>query len=134
MDLLLKQEVCLQAHTGNMSGLLEPPGGDPLCIYLLRDGGAGEGRREVACQWESPEEETKEVGCQWESPEEQKRDAAVQVDLLMQQLSWTRTGDQLRAAGISHRWSVQHLSVCFCFSFTLVPFGTFWETHTRYAI
>ncbi|XP_056868886.1 zinc finger protein 708-like isoform X1 [Takifugu flavidus] len=75
-----------------MSELLEPPGGDPLCIYLLRDGGAGEGRREVACQWESPEEETKEVGCQWESPEEQKRDAAVQVDLLMQQLSWTRTG------------------------------------------
>lgn len=82
-----------------MSGLSEPPGGEPLCIYLLRDGGAGEGRREVACQWESPEEETKEVGCQWESPEDQKRDAAVQVDLLMQQLSWTRTGDQLRAAG-----------------------------------
>lgn len=93
MDLLLKQELCLQGHTGAMSGLLEPAGGEPLCIYLLREGGAGEGRREVACQWESPEEETKEVGCQWESPEEPRRDAAVQVDLLMQQLSWTRTGE-----------------------------------------
>lgn len=100
MDLLLlQQELCPQAPTENMSGLLEAPGGEPLCIFLLRDGAAGEGRREVACQWESPEEETKEVGCQWESPEEQKKDAAVQVDLLVQQLSWTRTGEQLRAAG-----------------------------------
>lgn len=88
-----------------MSRLLEPSG-QQLCIYLLRDGGAGEGRREVACQWESPEEDRrevgcqwerpeedrKEVGCQWESPEEDNRDAAVQVDLMMQQLSWTRTG------------------------------------------
>lgn len=78
----------------DMSGLLETPGGEQLCIYLLRDGGAGEGRREVACQWESPHEDRKEVGCQWESPHEEKRDAAVQVDLLMQQLSWTRTGEQ----------------------------------------
>lgn len=78
---------------GDMSGLLETPGGEQLCIYLLRDGGAGEGRREVGCQWEGPQQDTKEVGCQWESPQEQKRDAAVQVDLLMQQLSWTRTGE-----------------------------------------
>lgn len=79
--------------TGSMSELLEPPGGEQLCIYLLRDGGASEGRREVGCQWESPGEDKKEVGCQWESPVEQKRDAAVQVDLLMQQLSWKRTGE-----------------------------------------
>lgn len=79
--------------TEDMSGLLETAGGERLCVCLLRDGGAGPGRREVACQWEGPEEDTKEVGCQWESPAEDKRDAAVQVDLLVQQLSWTRTGE-----------------------------------------
>ena len=64
-----------------------------------------EERREVGCQWESPEEERREVGCQWESPEEERRevgcqsdsaerrDAAVQVDLLNQQLSWRHTGE-----------------------------------------
>uniref|UniRef100_UPI0037E88DA6 uncharacterized protein n=1 Tax=Semicossyphus pulcher TaxID=241346 RepID=UPI0037E88DA6 len=50
-----------------------------------------EGRREVGCQWECPEEEErKEVGCQSDSAE--RRDAAVQVDLLTQQLSWRHTG------------------------------------------
>lgn len=126
-----------------MSGLLEPPGAEPLRIYLLREGGAGEGRREVACQWESPEEEEKkEVGCQWESPAEQKRDAAVQVDLLMQQLSWTRTGAIGRRGGgvrLSPSESLQHFkcrSVCLL-PFQL-PFCPFWtvsvagrETHTR---
>lgn len=43
-------------------------------------------RREVGCQWESPEEERREVGCQNDSVE--RRDAAVQVDVLTQQLSW----------------------------------------------
>lgn len=47
-------------------------------------------RREVGCQWESPEEERREVGCQSDSAE--RRDAAVQVDLLTQQLSWRHTG------------------------------------------
>lgn len=49
-----------------------------------------ERRREVGCQWESPEEERREVGCQSESAE--RRDAAVQVDLLSQQLSWRHSG------------------------------------------
>ncbi|KAM8731532.1 uncharacterized protein AB9X84_025887 isoform 2-T2 [Acanthopagrus schlegelii] len=49
-----------------------------------------EERREVGCQWESPEEERREVGCQSDSAE--RRDAAVQVDLLNQQLSWRHTG------------------------------------------
>ncbi|XP_049912358.1 uncharacterized protein LOC126397544 [Epinephelus moara] len=47
-------------------------------------------RREVGCQWESPQEERREVGCQSDSAE--RRDAAVQVDLLTQQLSWRHTG------------------------------------------
>ncbi|KAK1884879.1 Zinc finger protein 708 [Dissostichus eleginoides] len=53
--------------------------GEPLCELLLR---GEETRREVGCQWESPEEETrkeetrKEVGCQSDSAE--RRDAAVQ--------------------------------------------------------
>lgn len=78
---------------GNMSsGLLESPeGGEPLCVFLLRDGGEERRRREVGCQWESPEEERREVGCQSEAAE--RRDAAVQVDLLTQQLSWTHTGE-----------------------------------------
>lgn len=41
------------------------------------------GRKEVGCQWESPEgeirEERREVGCQSESAE--SRDVAVQVDI-----------------------------------------------------
>lgn len=46
----------------------------------------------MGCQWESPEEEQrKEVGCQSDSAE--RKDAAVQVDLLTQQLSWTHTGE-----------------------------------------
>ncbi|TDG97608.1 hypothetical protein EPR50_G00228060 [Perca flavescens] len=49
----------------------------------------GRRRKEVGCQWESPEEERKEVGSQSDSAE--SRDAAVQVDLLTQQLSWTHT-------------------------------------------
>ncbi|CAJ1081589.1 zinc finger protein 436-like [Xyrichtys novacula] len=83
-----------------MSELVEPPGGEQLCVYLLRgeeeeeergEEEEKEGRREVGCQWESPEdEEKKEVGCQSDSAE--RRDAAVQVDLLTQQLSWTHTG------------------------------------------
>lgn len=82
---------------GNMSsGLLEPPGGgEQLCVFLVRGEGGDEERgrsREVGCQWESPEEEQrKEVGCQSDSAE--RRDAAVQVDLLTQQLSWTHTGE-----------------------------------------
>ncbi|KAM6971551.1 zinc finger Y-chromosomal protein 1-like, partial [Tautogolabrus adspersus] len=64
--------------------------------FLLRGEGEeeeGEKRREVGCQWESPdeeEEERREVGCQSDSAE--RRDAAVQVDLLTQQLSWRHTG------------------------------------------
>ncbi|XP_028288871.1 zinc finger protein 2-like [Parambassis ranga] len=77
------------------SGLLEPPaGGEQLCVFLLRDGGDkdedGVRRREVACQWERPEEECREVGCQSDSAE--RRDAGVQVDLLTQQLSWRHSG------------------------------------------
>ncbi|KAF7643136.1 hypothetical protein LDENG_00244470, partial [Lucifuga dentata] len=48
-------------------------------------------RKEVGCQWESPKE-TREVGCQSETAE--RRDAAVQVDLLSQQLTWRQTGCQ----------------------------------------
>lgn len=59
---------------------------------LLLRGEQEQGRkREVGCQWESPEEERREVGCQSDSAE--RRDAAVQVDLLTQQLGWTRTGE-----------------------------------------
>ncbi|XP_023182432.1 endothelial zinc finger protein induced by tumor necrosis factor alpha-like [Xiphophorus maculatus] len=76
---------------------MEPPGGgQELCILLLRQGG----RREVGCQWESPEEEEetrKEVGCQ--SCRAETREAAVQVDLLGQNqnllgqnLSWRHSG------------------------------------------
>uniref|UniRef100_UPI0037E77A70 zinc finger protein ZFP2-like n=1 Tax=Semicossyphus pulcher TaxID=241346 RepID=UPI0037E77A70 len=74
------------------SGLLDPPGGEQLCVLLLGAKGEEEEegrRREVGCQWESPEER-KEVGCQSDSAE--RRDAAVQVDLLTQQLSWRHTG------------------------------------------
>lgn len=39
----------------------------------------------MGCQWESPEEDRREVACQSDSAE--TRDAAVQVDLLTQQLS-----------------------------------------------
>ncbi|CAI5671251.1 unnamed protein product [Oreochromis niloticus] len=46
--------------------------------------------KEVGCQWESPEEDRKEVGCQSQAVE--RRDAAVQVDLLTQQLSWRHSG------------------------------------------
>lgn len=75
------------------SGLLEPPG-EQLCVFLLRHEGEEEEaelRREVGCQWESQEEEKKEVGCQSEPPAE-RRDAAIQVDLLGQQLGWTHSG------------------------------------------
>ncbi|XP_054479132.1 zinc finger protein 497-like [Anoplopoma fimbria] len=75
------------------SGLLQPPGGEQLCVFLLGDEGEEERRRrrkEVGCQWESPEEERREVGCQSDSAE--RRDAAVQVDLLTQQISWRHTG------------------------------------------
>ncbi|XP_071340347.1 zinc finger protein ZFP2-like [Trachinotus anak] len=73
---------------------MEPPGAEQLCVFLLRDEGEEEEeevrRREVGCQWESPEEERREVGCQSDSAE--RRDAAVQVDLLTQQLSWRHSG------------------------------------------
>ncbi|XP_035474667.1 endothelial zinc finger protein induced by tumor necrosis factor alpha-like [Scophthalmus maximus] len=62
------------------SGLVAPPGGgEQLCVFMLR---AEEEvrRREVGCQWESPER--REVGCQSDATE--RRDAAVQVDLLDQ--------------------------------------------------
>ncbi|XP_068437424.1 endothelial zinc finger protein induced by tumor necrosis factor alpha-like [Clinocottus analis] len=88
------------------SGLLEPPAGGPLGVFLLRDEEEEEEqrRREVGCQWENPEEDRREVGCQSDSAErrdagvqvdlltQQKRDAGVQVDLLTQQLSWRHTG------------------------------------------
>uniref|UniRef100_A0A3Q3JI75 C2H2-type domain-containing protein n=1 Tax=Monopterus albus TaxID=43700 RepID=A0A3Q3JI75_MONAL len=71
------------------SGLLAPPGGgDQLCVFLLRAEGQQEEearKKEVGCQWESPEEDRREVGCQSDSAE--RRDAAVQVDL-----SWTHSG------------------------------------------
>ncbi|XP_074549065.1 zinc finger Y-chromosomal protein 1-like isoform X2 [Halichoeres trimaculatus] len=70
------------------SGLLEPPVGEQLCVYLLKE---EEMRKEVGCQWESPEkEERRDVGCQSDAAE--RRDAAVQVDLLTQQLSWRHKG------------------------------------------
>ena len=79
-------------------GLLEPPEGEELCVLLLRgEQEAGRRRREVGCQWESPpeqqeqQEQRREVGCQSEPAD--RRDAAVQVDLLTQQLGWTRTGE-----------------------------------------
>lgn len=46
-------------------------------------------RREVGCQWESPQER-REVGCQSDAAE--RRDAGVQVDLLTQQLTWSHSG------------------------------------------
>ncbi|XP_037552902.1 zinc finger protein 436-like, partial [Nematolebias whitei] len=69
---------------------MEAPGGrEQLCVLLL--GGEEGKRRDVGCQWESPEEERrKEVGCQSDFTE--TRDASVQVDLLTQQLSWTHSG------------------------------------------
>lgn len=79
---------------------MEPPGGGgedeggQFCGFLLRDGKEVT-RREVGCQWESPEEERKEVGCQSDLAE--MRDAGVQVDLLTQQLSWRHPGE---AAGV----------------------------------
>ncbi len=79
------------------SGLLEPPGGgEPLCVFLLGAEGEDEeeSRREVGCQWESPEEQRREVGCQSDAAE--RRDAAVQVDLLTQQLGWRHTGESHR--------------------------------------
>ncbi|KAM4718697.1 zinc finger Y-chromosomal protein 1-like isoform 1-T2 [Anableps anableps] len=73
---------------------MEPPGGgEKLCIFLLGDRGEEVSRREVGCQWESPEEEEdtrKEVGCQ--SCCAETRDAGVQVDLLGQNLSWRHSG------------------------------------------
>ncbi|XP_041669533.1 zinc finger protein 436-like [Cheilinus undulatus] len=85
--LVMKPEWCVKMS----SGLLESPEGDQLCAFLLRGGGEGERWKEVGCQWENPEEEQRrEVGCQSESAE--RRDAAVQVDLLTQQLSWRHTG------------------------------------------
>ncbi|XP_034428311.1 zinc finger protein 70-like [Hippoglossus hippoglossus] len=53
------------------SGLVAPPGGgEEICEW----------RREVGCQWESPQQETREVGCQSDSAP--RRDAGVQVDLM----------------------------------------------------
>ncbi|XP_013889097.1 zinc finger protein 436 [Austrofundulus limnaeus] len=66
-------------------------GGEQLCVLLL--GHEEVKRREVGCQWESPEEEVrKEVGCQSDSKE--TRDASVQVDLLTQQLTWSHSGSK----------------------------------------
>ncbi|XP_026218048.1 zinc finger protein 708-like isoform X2 [Anabas testudineus] len=66
--------------------LLEPSAeAEQLCVFLLRAEGEEVKKREVGCQWESPEEERKEVGCQSEPAE--RKDAAVQVDF-----SWTPTG------------------------------------------
>ena len=63
------------------SGLVAPPGGgEEICAFLLRlEGENGVRRREVGCQWESPQQETREVGCQSDSAP--RRDAGVQVDL-----------------------------------------------------
>ncbi|XP_047423814.1 zinc finger protein 596-like [Mugil cephalus] len=81
------------------SGLLQPPGEggeeqqqQQLCVLLLGKEQKQEEevvrRKEVGCQWESPEEEERrEVGCQSDSAE--TRDAGVQVDLLTQQIGWT---------------------------------------------
>ncbi|XP_060949877.1 endothelial zinc finger protein induced by tumor necrosis factor alpha-like [Limanda limanda] len=53
------------------SGLVAPPGGGgELCEW----------RREVGCQWECPQQDTREVGCQSDSAP--RRDAGVQVDLM----------------------------------------------------
>lgn len=70
---------------------MEAPGGrEQLCVLLL--GEEMGKRRDVGCQWESPEEERrKEVGCQ--SDFTQTRDASVQVDLLTHQLSWRHPGE-----------------------------------------
>lgn len=75
------------------SGVLETPGGaEQLCVLLL-SGVAEEQeevkRREVGCQWESPEER-REVGCQSDTLE--RRDAGIQVDLLTHQMSWRHSG------------------------------------------
>ncbi|KAM9839817.1 zinc finger Y-chromosomal protein 1-like [Aulostomus maculatus] len=72
------------------SGLLGPPGSEQLCVFLLRAEEGAVRRREVGCQWESPEEDKREVGCQSDVTE--RRDAGVQVDLLTQQLSWRHSG------------------------------------------
>ncbi|XP_039859788.1 endothelial zinc finger protein induced by tumor necrosis factor alpha-like [Simochromis diagramma] len=68
---------------------MEPPAEEKQ-LFLLGAAGEEERRKEVGCQWESPEEDRKEVGCQSEAAE--RRDAAVQVDLLSQQLSWRHSG------------------------------------------
>ncbi|XP_069033687.1 zinc finger protein 497-like isoform X1 [Embiotoca jacksoni] len=71
--------------------LMEPPaGGEQLCVLLVSDRQEEVRKREVGCQWESPEEQRREVGCQSDSAE--RRDAGVQVDLLTQQLSWRHSG------------------------------------------
>lgn len=69
---------------------MEPPAEEKQ-LFLLGAAGEEERRKEVGCQWESPEEDRKEVGCQSEAAE--RRDAAVQVDLLSQQLSWRHSGE-----------------------------------------
>ncbi|KAF7656616.1 hypothetical protein LDENG_00038980 [Lucifuga dentata] len=66
---------------------MEPPAAE-MCVFLLRGEEEEERRKEVGCQWESPADR-KEVGCQSETAE--RRDAAVQVDLLSQQLTWRQT-------------------------------------------
>ncbi|XP_063768291.1 trichohyalin-like [Eleginops maclovinus] len=70
-------------------------------------------RKEVGCQWESPYEEmkkkeTREVGCQSDSAEQ--RDAAVQVDLLTQQLSWRHTGAAWQCVRVEDPGLLQHHS------------------------
>lgn len=91
------------------SGLLEPPG-EQLCVFLLRDEGEEEElRREVGCQWESQEEEKREVGCQSDPAE--RRDAAIQVDLLTQQLSWRHAGESSCPLQVICSMSACHASV-----------------------
>lgn len=85
---------CCSGPFSKMSELLEPPGAE-MCVFLLREEEEEERRKEVGCQWESPEER-REVGCQSETAE--RRDAAVQVDLLSQQLSLRQTGEPERQA------------------------------------
>lgn len=72
------------------SDLLEPPGEEPLCVFLLPAAEEEVRWREVGCQWEGPKN-TRDVGCQSDGLD--SRDAAVQVDLLTQQLSWSQAGE-----------------------------------------
>lgn len=96
-----KLHVVYLAGQGALRRMETRTGGEQPCTYLLRGGGVEEERKkEVGCQWESPEEHWKEVGCQSEVAE--RRDAGLQVDGPTQQLTWRHSGESAPAGGDSY--------------------------------